>query len=188
MIYDENNREFDIFANIFLSSDIQAHFEYLEVGNVYDQYNFSILNDKVNIDKLVLNGTFDEVYISDENGAIKNIELNSTNPNATFAGFVNGLETIDIYFNNNLDNLSPINCLNAKNIVVHEGVTEFSLNQFEIDYNLDRTINIYLPSTLNRIYYDRLQYNAATKIKLISKVNNVGYFSLTKEAIFFERS
>ena len=172
LIYDENNREFDIFANIFLSSDIQAHFEYLEVGNVYDQYNFSILNDKVNIDKLVLNGTFDEVYISDENGAIKNIELNSTNPNATFAGFVNGLETIDIYFNNNLDNLSPINCLNAKNIVVHEGVTEFSLNQFEIDYNLDRTINIYLPSTLNRIYYDRLQYNAATKIKLISKVNN----------------
>ena len=29
LIYDENNYEFDIFANIFLSSDTQAHFEYL---------------------------------------------------------------------------------------------------------------------------------------------------------------
>lgn len=172
LIYDENNYEFDIFANIFLSSDIQAHFEYLEVGNAYDQYNFSVLSDKVSIDKLVLSGTFDKVYISDEKGAIKNIELNSTKPNATFGGFVNGLETIDIYFNNSIDGLNPINCLNVKKIVVHEGVTEFSLNQFEIDYNLDRIINIYLPSTLNRINYDRLQYNATTKIKLISKVNN----------------
>lgn len=51
LIYDENNYEFDIFANIFLSSDTQAHFEYLEVGNAYDQYNFSVLSDKVNIDK-----------------------------------------------------------------------------------------------------------------------------------------
>lgn len=172
LVYDENNYAFDIFADLFLSSYSDFNFEYLEIGNVYNQYNFSVSSDNANIDKLVLSGTFDKVYISDEKGAIKNIELKSTKSNATFEGFVNGLEKIDIYFNNNLDNLSPINCLNVKQIVVHEGVTEFSLNQFEIDYNLARTIDIYLPSTLNKINYDRLQYNSTTKIKFISKVNN----------------
>lgn len=172
LVYDENNYAFDIFADLFLSSYSDFNFEYLEIGNVYNQYNFSVSSDKANIDKLIFSGTFDKVYISDEKGAIKNIELNSTKSNATFEGFVNGLEKIDIYFNNNLDSLSPINCLNVKQIVVHEGVTEFSLNQFEIDYNLARTIDIYLPSTLNKINYDRLQYNSITKIKFISKVNN----------------
>ncbi len=172
LVYDENNDLYDIFVSQFTNEelDLSVHFDYLEVGNVYNEYNFPIYNDKVVIEKLVLSGSFDKIYISDEFGVIKNIELNSTNQNATFAGIANGIETINI-LSNNLETTDFINCLNIKTIIVHEGVTEFSLDKFEIDYTINRLINIYLPSTLNKIECNRIQENMATKLKFISKTN-----------------
>lgn len=175
---------FDIFLNQYASEEANfsaIDYDYLEVGNVSNNYTFSIYNKKVSINKLVLTGSFKNVYIDDFNGAIKSVELKSTNSNAQISGTLNGLEVFDVYFNNVSNGESPINLQNVKKIIVHEGVSEFSLDKFEINYYVNGYMELYLPSTLKKFECEKLSYgDKLLKVKIISKVNEVMFINFSR--------
>ena len=179
---------FDIFLNQYASEEANfsaINYDYLEVGNVSNNYIFSIYNKKVSINKLVLNGSFKNVYIDDFNGAIKSVELKSTNSNAQISGTLNGLEVFDVYFNNVSNGESSINLQKVKKIIVHEGVSEFSLDKFEIDYYVNGYMELYLPSTLKKFECEKLSYgDKLLKVKIISKVNEVMFIDFSRLKAF----
>ena len=177
----------DNYFNIFFQyASEEANFsainyDYLEIGNVIDNYTFGIYNKQVSINKLVLNGSFKNVYIDDFNGAIKSVELKSTNSDAQISGILNGLEAYDVYFNNVSNGGSPINLQNVKKIIVHEGVSEFSLDKFEIDYYVNGYMELYLPSTLKKFECEKLSIgDKRLKVKIISKVNEVMFIDFSR--------
>ena len=177
----------DNYFNIFFQyASEEANFsainyDYLEIGNVSDNYTFGIYNKLVSINKLVLNGSFKNVDIDDFNGAIKSVELKSTNSDAQISGILNGLEAYDVYFNNVSNGGSPINLQNVKKIIVHEGVSEFSLDKFSIDYYVNGYMELYLPSTLKKFECEKLSIgDKRLKVKIISKVNEVMFIDFSR--------
>lgn len=175
---------FDIFLK-YTHEDLEydtINYDYLEVCNVENEYSFSIYNTNIHIKKLVLKGSFEKVYVDDV-GAINNIEIKSTNPDACVLGVLNGIEVFDIY-NNNMND-GTIICENIKKIVVHEGVSELSLDIFDINYYKEGYFELYLPSTLKKLKCDRLSMcDKNLKVKIISKANDVMFthFSRLKES------
>lgn len=179
----DDNYPFDILLNQCANEDLEfdtINYDYLEVCNIENEYSFSVYNRNVHINKLVLNGTFEKVYVDDGNGAINNVEIKSTNPNACVLGVLNGIDVFDVY-NNNLNDDTQLFGENIKKIIVHEGVSEFSLDRFGIDYYKEGYFELYLPSTLKKFECDRLSMGGKTlKVKIISKTNDVMFTNFSR--------
>lgn len=174
---------FDIFLNQYTHESLEfdtINYDYLEVCNIENEYSFSVYNRNIHIKKLVLNGTFEKVYVDDNNGAISNVEIKSTNPNACVLGVLNGIEVFDIY-NNNTNEETIMFCENIKKIIVHEGVSEFSLDRFNINYFKEGYFELYLPSTLKKLKCEQLSSgDKILKVKIISKANGVMFTNFSR--------